>query len=119
VSFAPGKATVVNFWASWCTPCQREMPAFERARQELGSRVDFIGVDTQDARIPAVAFLDGKGITYPSGFDPQGTLLRRFGLRQGLPQTVFIDAGGTVVDKAVGQVAESALQARLRRLVGS
>jgi thiol-disulfide isomerase/thioredoxin len=119
VTFAPGRATVVNFWASWCTPCQKEMPAFERARGDLGTKIDFVGVDTQDARIPAVAFLDGKGITYPSGYDPKGALLRRFHLRQGLPQTLFIDASGKVVDKVVGQVAEPALRAKLRRLVAS
>jgi cytochrome c biogenesis protein CcmG/thiol:disulfide interchange protein DsbE len=116
VAYVPGKPTVVNFWASWCTPCQKEMPAFERASKDYAGKIAFVGIDSQDARVPAVAFLDDKHITYPSAYDPKGTLLRRFKLRQGLPQTLFLDSGGKVVDTVVGQVAESALQGKLRRL---
>lgn len=119
MAYAPGKPTVLNFWASWCTPCQKEMPAFQRAFKEHGDKVAFVGIDSQDARGPANAFLDEKQISYPSAFDPKASLLRRFKLRQGLPQTLFLDAQGKVVDTVVGQVAESALQGKLRRLEAS
>src|SRR5271170_2564892 len=43
-----GRAVVLNFWGSWCPPCQREMPTLQAAHRELGARVTFIGIDEED-----------------------------------------------------------------------
>ncbi|MGH9243087.1 MAG: TlpA family protein disulfide reductase [Acidimicrobiales bacterium] len=65
-----GEPVVVNFWASWCVPCRREMPAFAEVHGELGDRVVFLGVNHQDDRGAAMALLDETGVTYPVGLRP-------------------------------------------------
>ena len=66
-----GRPVVVNFWASWCVPCQKEMPAFQAAAADLDGRVAFVGVNEQDFRDGALAFQTKVGVRYPSGFDPK------------------------------------------------
>ena len=74
-----GKPVVVNFWASWCVPCRKEMPAFAAVHASLGDKVAFVGVNNKDLRDSAIKFMDQTGVRYPSGFDPQGDVAARYG----------------------------------------
>lgn len=112
-----GRPVVLNFWASWCVPCQREMPAFESAHRQLGARVVFIGVDTKDARRAARDFLQETGVTYDSGYDPDGTVADAYGL-YGLPSTVFISANGKIVDRHSGEIAHDQLLELIAKRLG-
>jgi cytochrome c biogenesis protein CcmG/thiol:disulfide interchange protein DsbE len=95
-----GHGTVLVFWASWCEPCQKEIPAVAARLRPAG--VTVIGVDTNDRRSDAIAFLEANHSTaLASAFDDTGSVATAFGL-YGLPATVFIGADGEVVAKHIG-----------------
>ncbi|MDQ3107388.1 MAG: TlpA family protein disulfide reductase [Actinomycetota bacterium] len=110
----PGQATVVNFFAAWCEPCKKELPAMQAA-SEAYPNVAFLGVDHQDSRLDAIELLDSFGVTYPAGYDPRGDVAARYAVR-GLPATVFIDADGRIVDFHQGELSAAELRERLDRL---
>lgn len=110
----PGKPTVVNFFAAWCEPCKRELPALAAAAA-ANPEITFLGVDHQDSRLDAIEMLDAYGITYPAGYDPGGEIAGRYAVR-GLPATAFISADGRIVDFRHGELSAEELQERLDRL---
>lgn len=121
VSFngAAGKPTVVNFFASWCIPCRRELPRFAQASQDFGSDVSFVGVDHQDSRSMARDLLATFNVTYPAGYDPTGSVAKKYGLTVGLPATVFINAKGKIVHQEYGEVGEAELNSWLEKIAGT
>ncbi len=110
----PGQPTVLNFFAAWCEPCKRELPALQAAAA-AHPEISFLGVDHQDSRLDAIELLDANGITYPAGYDPRGDLAARYAVR-GLPATVFIDVNGRIVDFHQGELSANELRERLERL---
>ena len=110
----PGKPTVVNFFAWWCEPCQRELPALRDA-SAAHPEIAFLGVDHKDSRDDAIELLDQVGITYPAGYDPKGSIGAKYAIR-GLPATAFIDADGRIVDFHQGELSADELRERLDRL---
>ncbi len=103
-----GKVVVLNFWASWCEPCRREMPEFEAAYQERAAANDLVVLAVNalalDARPDAVAFIEAMGATFPTAFDtPDGAVTARYNVR-GLPATFFIDREGVVRRMMLGPV---------------
>jgi thiol-disulfide isomerase/thioredoxin len=110
----PDRPTVVNFFAWWCEPCKRELPALRDAAA-AHPEIAFLGVDHKDSRDDAIEILDRFGITYPAGYDPKGSIGARYALR-GLPATAFIDTDGRIVDFHQGELSATELRERLDRL---
>lgn len=108
----PARPYVVNLWASWCSPCQREAPRFAAAAARYRGQVAFLGVDTQDQRSAALVFLGRFGLGYPQLSDPDGAVLHRLGAA-GLPVTLAVDAAGQVVYRRLGEVSSAQLRAAL------
>lgn len=103
-----GRPMVINFWASWCTPCRKEMPAFEQVANELGDQVTIIGV-TDEADLDAARDAAAQaGVTYPLLVD-EGLSVQADLDVTGLPATVFVDEDGTVVGKHLGALTEDEL----------
>lgn len=96
-----GTPTVLNVWASWCEPCQREVPFFQALHARAGDRLRVLGVDTEDSSRSALDFAAHAGMRYPSVVDEDGTVLRSF-RGVGPPMTVFVAADGRVVHVARG-----------------
>jgi cytochrome c biogenesis protein CcmG/thiol:disulfide interchange protein DsbE len=92
-----GKVLVVNFWASWCKPCEQEAADLETAWKEYepNNQVVFLGVDYVDTEPEAMAYLDRFAITYPNGPD-LGTRISQAFRMQGVPETYVIDQEGTL-----------------------
>jgi peroxiredoxin len=92
-----GKGVVLNFWASWCAPCKREIPALEVAwRRHRARGLVIVGIDINDAKADARSFARRLGITYPLVRDKRGSSLDRFSVLY-LPETLFVDRRGKVV----------------------
>ena len=115
-----GKPVLVNFWATWCTPCVEEMPMLEEAYRASGSgsKVAFLGVDRQDFRPDAQAFVHRTGVTYPSAYDRDGALDDDYRLR-GMPTSVFIDKDGRIVKQVTGPLTRSQLDLGIKELAGA
>lgn len=96
-----GKQVVINFWASWCVPCRKEAPELARFDRELRGRVQLVGVDFQDAKQDARAFVREFGWRFPNVRDPQGKLASRYGLA-GLPTTYVLDRQGRIARTMAG-----------------
>ena len=103
-----GKPLIVNFWASWCEPCQRETALLARFHRAEGSRVIIVGLDENDAAGSALKFARAKGVTYPLGFDPRVSAASAYGV-VALPQTFFLDARHRIVDRVFGAVTMAEL----------
>lgn len=93
-----GYPVVVNAWASWCGPCREEFTLFQKASAKLGTKIGFLGLDTNDAASAAKTFLDERPLPYPSYTDTGWELADEFtpGV-QGLPKTAFYDSSGKQV----------------------
>jgi thiol-disulfide isomerase/thioredoxin len=104
-----GRPLVVNFWASWCPSCVAEMAAaFKPAQQSLGDEVAFLGLNIQDDRDDALRLVEETGVLFDLGDDPLGDLYLEFG-GIGMPFTIFIDAGGFIVEQHNGPLTETQL----------
>lgn len=90
-----GKVLVINFWASWCTPCEQEAAEMEQAWKyyQPGGEVIFLGVDYVDTEPEALAYLDKFAITYPNGPDLRTVISQMF-RTTGVPETYIIDRQG-------------------------
>jgi len=111
-----GYPVVVNEWASWCTDCVAEFPAFQRAAVTYGRRVAFVGVDVEDDSSKAVAFLHRFPVTYPSYVDPEQRIAQMIEASGLYPQTVYFSRRGKFVYDHPGPYATArALDQDIRR----
>jgi len=97
-----GAPTVLNIWASWCVPCQREVPFFQALHAAAGDRLRVLGVDTEDSSRSALDFAAHAGMRYPCAHPvPRHRVGQLRGV--GPPMTVFVDAAGRVRHVARGE----------------
>lgn len=106
-----GKIVVLNFWASWCTPCVKEMPLFLDMAAEFSDRLVFIGLSSDFTTEKMNDFLDKMASKKPEemkldnvlfSFDENGDTTRNVFQTYRLPETIIINADGTMVEKLVG-----------------
>ncbi|MGN6798502.1 MAG: TlpA family protein disulfide reductase [Gaiellaceae bacterium] len=110
-----GKAVVLNFWASDCGPCKKEMPRLQSAaRRWAGKGATVVGIDTVDSRGAAKDFARKHGVTYAIGYDDVGEIATRYGVAF-TPTTFFVDRRGRIVKRVLGPVPSSELDTQIRR----
>ncbi len=97
-----GKVVLVNFWATWCKPCEEEMPSMERLHRRLaGEPFALLAVSVDDDAEPVKAFRDRLGLTLPILLDPQKKAAAAYQAFR-FPETVLIDANGEVAGRFIG-----------------
>ena len=114
-----GKAVMLNFWASWCVPCQHEAPLLEATWRSVQNQgVVFLGIDYQDDHTQGLNFLHTYGITYLNVADSSGATAINYGL-SGVPETFFLNRQGMIVSKVIGELTKQSLQSNLQTLFRS
>jgi thiol-disulfide isomerase/thioredoxin len=106
-----GRPLIINFFASWCTPCKHETPLLARFYRDSGGRTLIIGIDANDEVGPAEKFVQSAGVGYPVGSDPfPAPVTTSYGVF-GLPQTFFLNAKHRIVKHVIGAVTLAELKA--------
>ena len=115
-----GKPVVINFWATWCGYCVKEMPGFEKAAAEFGDEVVFMMINVtdgyQETKEDAVNFIAEKGYTFPVYFDMDLSAASVYGASS-LPATAFINADGELVHGQLGMMSEETLYGHIKKIL--
>jgi len=116
-----GRPVLLNFWASWCGPCQMEMPDFQKFYESHGDKVNFVIVNLTDGQQETVesasAFIAEKGYTFPVYYDTDIDAAVKYGV-SAVPVSYFLDAEGNFVAWAQGALTADMLQQGMDMLLG-
>jgi thiol-disulfide isomerase/thioredoxin len=116
-----GQIVVLNFWATWCTPCRKEIPVLVRLQTEYGPRgVQVVGasIDEPEDRELAERFVRDRRVNYPVWYGHTMEDMKPYGLATSIPATAIFDRDGTRMFRIIGEVHEEALRSRLDWLLG-
>jgi cytochrome c biogenesis protein CcmG, thiol:disulfide interchange protein DsbE len=98
-----GTPVVLNFWATWCGPCRRELPSLQTAAESYAGRVVILGIDQGEAPEVVQTYVDELGLTFPIPMDTDMAVGARYNVR-GLPTTYFVDAQGVIRHVWLGEM---------------
>lgn len=123
-----GRAVILNFWATWCPPCRREMPLLDDMQTIYGEKgLSVIGIDVNEPVGLVKSYVDSIGVSYPiwvdaprgsPGFDSTQRLFSRFG-GVGFPFTIFIDRTGVVRHIYIGELSRGFLQNQIEDILST
>lgn len=115
-----GQVVVLNFWATWCPPCKKEMPAFIELQEQYGTQgLQFVGVALDDA-VKVENFIETMGVEYPIlvGGDDALAVSSQYGNSYGaLPYTAVIARDGTITATYRGEVTKKQIESDLEKLL--
>lgn len=107
-----GKVVVLNFWATWCVPCQNEMRLLQNYSDQFNGKMIVIGVNSQESESDVTTFLRIRKITFPIALDGNGEIIRKFAI-QGYPTTYFLDENGVIRGQHIGELRDDLMKGYL------
>jgi thiol-disulfide isomerase/thioredoxin len=110
-----GKTVVVDFWATWCGPCRKEMPHLEKLRGEFAGKAEFLGVNDEQAGTVR-EFIKQNQYTIPVLMDGNRQVHKRYGVRA-IPTLLIVDKEGVIREHFIGSRSEETLRAAIDRVV--
>lgn len=117
LSALKGRPVVVNFWASWCTPCRKEMPEFEAVQAKYGDQgLQVYGINVGESKVAVTNFRDQVGVTFPILIDTDESVQNAYKILP-LPATFFIDRAGVIRAIYPFQMSQSQIDDEVVRLL--
>lgn len=107
--FKGEKPVFINFWATWCPPCRREMPAMQRLHEQQGDEVHILAVNYLESRAQVTAFLDEMQLDFPVLMDVRGDVNGRYGIWS-YPTSLFVDRDGVVRGRFIGELTSEMME---------
>lgn len=116
-----GKPIIINFWASWCGPCKSELPAFNNLYEKYKEDVVFLMINLTDGQKDTESsikkFVSDNGYSFPVYYDIEYDASDTYGVRS-IPETVFINAEGSLYDTRIGAMSEVVLENHIKQMIG-
>lgn len=112
-----GKGVMLNFWATYCKPCEAEMPYMEQLYPEYKDKgIEIIAVNLQEAKLVVNRFVDRYDLTFPIPHDNRGTIRDLYQIGR-IPSTLFINADGIIVEKVEGALTLELLEGYFNQIL--
>ncbi len=108
--------TLVNFWATWCYPCQAEHDLLQQTARSLAGKVRVVGVVYNDSAEAVMSYIGKNGSAYAQLLDPNSRMAMDYGVA-GVPESFIIDGNGIIVHKQAGVMRPEVLEAHLLPLL--
>ncbi|GAE91318.1 cytochrome c-type biogenesis protein ResA [Gracilibacillus boraciitolerans JCM 21714] len=111
-----GKGVMLNFWATYCGPCKKEMPYMEKLYPEYKEKgIEILAVSVDATELVITNFVEEYDLTFPILHDKNSQVLDAYGIRP-LPTTYFIDENGIVVERVLGELSLEKLEGYLKQI---
>lgn len=112
-----GKGVLVNFWATYCPPCEKEMPAIEKVYKEYKNKgVEIVAINVGEPRLIVNRFVKDRNLSFPILLDSDAEISKDYEV-QTLPTTVLIDEKGRVVETIKGEMKEEEIRSYVERIL--
>lgn len=110
-----GKGVMLNFWATYCEPCEREMPYMEKLYPEYEDDIEIVAVSLDSSELVIDRFIDKHDLTFPVVHDTNSEVMDLYNISP-LPSTIFIDPEGNIVDKVNGELSLETLEEHFKEI---
>lgn len=112
-----GKGVVLNFWATYCPPCEKEMPYLNNVYQAYKDKgIEILAVNAKEPRILVSPFVEEKNVRFPILLDRTGTTVDQYKILN-LPITFFIDEDGVIIEKFSGELTEKKIRSSVEQII--
>ncbi|MGM9985984.1 MAG: thiol-disulfide oxidoreductase ResA [Bacillaceae bacterium] len=117
ISSLKGKGVMLNFFGTWCKPCEKEMPLMNKLYQTYKDKgIEILAIDNDEADLVVETYVARMGLTFPVAIDQTGEAFSKYNIGP-LPTSIFINKDGVVVDIVTGELTEELLTSLLDKTI--
>nr|WP_318839115.1 thiol-disulfide oxidoreductase ResA [Priestia endophytica] len=112
-----GKGVILNFWATYCPPCKKEMPHLNSIYEEYKDKgIEVIAVNATEPRVIIRPFVQEYGLDFPILLDRTGSVVEQYDILN-IPVTFFINEEGKIIEKSSGELTEESIRSSVKRII--